>query len=144
MLTQRADRECRNTEVRAAVVVGWGAGRRQNGVSLSDPFERDAMRRREFIMGLGGAAAWPVMGRAQQVPTAMRRIGVLVNNAEDAPGVQTQIAAFRRSLGQFGWMEGRNIQIELRFSANNYELLPRLAQELVALHEHASRARPPM
>jgi putative tryptophan/tyrosine transport system substrate-binding protein len=92
------------------------------------------MRRREFIAALGGAAALPVVGRAQPPPTTVRRIGVLVNNAEDAPEQQRQIAAFRQSLGQLGWMEDRNIHTELRFSANNYELLPGLAHELVALN----------
>jgi putative ABC transport system substrate-binding protein len=91
------------------------------------------MRRREFIAGLGGAVAWPVVARAQQ-SEHMRRIGVLVNNAEDAPELQRQIAAFRQTLRQLGWIEGRNIQIELRFTDNNYNRLPRLAQELVALN----------
>jgi putative ABC transport system substrate-binding protein len=64
----------------------------------------------------------------------MRRIGVLVNSVEADPAVQGRIAAFRQSLGQLGWLEGRNIQIELRFSAANFERLPQLAQEMVALN----------
>ena len=92
------------------------------------------MRRREFITLLGGAAAtWPLAARAQQTG-AMRRIGVLVNNVETDPEVQRQIAAFLQSLEQLGWSEGRNVHIELRFSANNYEQLPNLAQEMVALN----------
>jgi putative ABC transport system substrate-binding protein len=91
------------------------------------------MRRREFIMLIGAALAWPHAARAQQTG-AMRRIGVLVNNVETDPEVQGQIAAFRQSLEQLGWSEGRNIHIELRFTANNYEQLPHLAQELVALN----------
>src|SRR6516162_10911056 len=91
-------------------------------------------RRREFITLLGGAAAtWPLAARAQQTG-AMRRIGVLVNNVETDPEVQRQIAAFLQSLEQLGWSEGRNVHIELRFSANNYEQLPNLAQEMVALN----------
>jgi putative tryptophan/tyrosine transport system substrate-binding protein len=74
-----------------------------------------------------------MVARAQQPPTTVRRIGVFMNNAEDAPELQEQIAAFRQALGQLGWVEGRNMQIELRFSANNYERVPRLAQEMVAL-----------
>src|SRR5262245_35104066 len=64
----------------------------------------------------------------------MRRIGVLVNSVEADPAVQGRIAAFRQALERLGWLEGRNIQIELRFSAANYERLPQLAQEMVALN----------
>jgi putative tryptophan/tyrosine transport system substrate-binding protein len=88
------------------------------------------MRRREFIALIGGAAAWPLAVRAQQP----RRVGVLVNNVETDPEVQGQLAAFRQSLGQLGWLEGRNIHIELRFSNNNFERLPQLAQEMVAIN----------
>jgi ABC-type uncharacterized transport system substrate-binding protein len=87
------------------------------------------MKRREFITLLG-AAAWPLAARAQQP----RRVGVLVNNVETDPEVQGQLAAFRQSLGQLGWLEGRNIHIELRFSNNNFERLPQLAQEMVAIN----------
>jgi putative tryptophan/tyrosine transport system substrate-binding protein len=96
----------------------------------------DQLKRREFITLLGGAvatSALPLTARAQQTG-AIRRIGVLVNNVETDPEVQAQIAAFRQSLEQFGWLEGRNIRIELRFSANSYERLPQLAQEMVALN----------
>jgi putative ABC transport system substrate-binding protein len=51
--------------------------------------------------------------------------------------VQGQIAAFRQSLEQLGWSEGRNIHIELRFSANNFERLAHLAQELTAFNPDA-------
>jgi putative tryptophan/tyrosine transport system substrate-binding protein len=91
------------------------------------------MRRRDFITLLGGAAAWPLAARAQQ-RERMRRIGVLVNNLETDPEAQGQVAVFRQALEQLGWLEGRNIHIELRFSANNYERLPQLAQEMVALN----------
>jgi putative tryptophan/tyrosine transport system substrate-binding protein len=91
------------------------------------------MKRREFIMLLGGAAAWPLGVRAQQTG-ATRRIGVLVNNEGADPEIQGQVAAFRQSLEQLGWFEGRNIQIELRSSAANFARLPQLAQEMVALN----------
>jgi putative tryptophan/tyrosine transport system substrate-binding protein len=89
--------------------------------------------RRKFITLLSGAAAWPLAARAQQTG-ATRRIGVLVNNEEADPEIQGQIAAFRQSLEQLGWFEGRNIQIELRSSAANFARLPQLAQEMVALN----------
>jgi putative tryptophan/tyrosine transport system substrate-binding protein len=91
------------------------------------------VRRREFITLLGGAAAWPLAARAQQ-SGAMRRVGMLMNNVEADPEVQGLVAAFRQSLGQLGWVEGRNIQIETRFSAGDFERLPHLAQEMVALN----------
>jgi putative tryptophan/tyrosine transport system substrate-binding protein len=92
------------------------------------------IKRRQFLTLLGGAAAaWPLAARAQQTG-ATRRIGVLVNNEEADPELQGQIAAFRQSLEQLGWFEGRTIQIELRSSAGDYARLPQLAQEMVALN----------
>ena len=92
------------------------------------------MKRRQFITLLGGVAvAWPAVARAEQTG-AMRRVGVLVNNVETDPEVQGPVAAFRQSLEQLGWVEGHNIRIELRFSGNNFERVPQLAQELVAIN----------
>ena len=69
------------------------------------------MKRREFIVLLGGAAvAWPLAARAQQ-PERMWRIGVLMAFAESDTGAQSWVAAFREELGKFGWTEGRNIEI---------------------------------
>jgi len=88
--------------------------------------------RREFITLLG-TAAWPLAARAQQAER-VRRIGVLTNNPATNLEFQKQIAAFGQSLEQLGWSEGRNLRIDLRFTANDYERLPDLAQELVALN----------
>jgi putative ABC transport system substrate-binding protein len=61
------------------------------------------VRRREFIAGLGGAAAWPVVARAQQkVPV----IGFL--NGQSPGGFTHLLAAFREGLAEFGYFEGRN------------------------------------
>ncbi len=68
------------------------------------------MRRRDFIAGLGSAAAWPVAVRAQQ-PQRLRRIGIIVPN--DAEG-QADFAAFAEALAKAGWIEGRNIRFERR------------------------------
>jgi putative ABC transport system substrate-binding protein len=57
-----------------------------------------------------------------------------VNGAEDDPEMQKRIAAFRRGLGQLGWLAGHNIRIDPRYSAANQERLPQLAKELVALN----------
>jgi putative ABC transport system substrate-binding protein len=90
--------------------------------------------RRDFIKVVAcSAAAWPLAAGAQQVQRK-RRIGVLVNNVETDPEIKGQLAAFRQTLEQLGWLEGRNIHIELRFSATYYERLPQLAQEIVALN----------
>ena len=91
------------------------------------------MRRREFIAGLGGAATWPIVGRAQQ-PERMRRIGVLRGGgAADDPEGQARHAAFLQALQQLGWIDGRNVQIDTRWPAGNADDARKFAAELVAL-----------
>jgi putative ABC transport system substrate-binding protein len=90
------------------------------------------MKRRAFITLLGCIAAWPLSARAQQ-PERIRRIGVLMNTvAENAEG-RAGIAALQQVLQQLGWTQGRNVQIEIRWGANDVELDSRYAAELVAL-----------
>jgi len=90
------------------------------------------MRRREFIMLLGGAgAAWPLAARAQQAD-GMRRIGVLMSLAEDDPETKARLAAFRQGLEKRGWSEGRNVRIDYRFAPASAQVQV-LAKELVAL-----------
>jgi len=92
-----------------------------------------AMRRREFIKGLGGAAAgWPFVAQAQQ-PTATRRIGVLMSTDDTDAQSKIGISAFERGLQERGWRPGGNLQIEYRWTASNANLYRRFAQELVAL-----------
>ena len=74
------------------------------------------MRRREFIAGLAGAAACPVATRAQQ-PDRLRRIGVLMGNAESDDEGKAGVAAFRDELRKAGWTERRNVDIETRWAA---------------------------
>jgi putative tryptophan/tyrosine transport system substrate-binding protein len=90
------------------------------------------VRRREFIAGLGGAAAWPLAARAQQ-PDKTRRIGVLMGYAETDPRVQRVFAAFRQRLAALGWSEGSNLHIDLRWTAGDINRTSSLAKELVAL-----------
>jgi putative ABC transport system substrate-binding protein len=71
------------------------------------------MRRREFITLLGGAAAWPLAGRAQE---RVRRVGVLSNPGADDAEMQSRIAAFVQGLQEVGWTVGRNLQIDYRWS----------------------------
>ena len=89
------------------------------------------MRRRDFITLLGGgAAAWPIGPRAQQVER-MRRIGVLMYLAADDPEGQARLAAFAQALKQSGWNEGRNLRIDTRWA--RADDVHRHAAELVAL-----------
>ena len=88
------------------------------------------MTRREFIAALGVAASWPLAARTQVVER-MRRIGVLVPNAED-PGGNARVVAFRQALDLLGWTVGRNLQIDVRWAAGDADLLRRHAIELVA------------
>jgi len=70
-----------------------------------------------FITLLGSAvAAWPLAARAQQ-PDRVRRIGVLMGVSGDDPETKARIAAFRWGLERRGWLEGRNVHLDYRFSA---------------------------
>ena len=71
------------------------------------------LQRREFIAGLGGAAAWPVVARAQQ-PDRMRRIGVLIPVDENDPMAKARMSAFTQALADLGWTDGRNVRMALR------------------------------
>jgi putative ABC transport system substrate-binding protein len=90
------------------------------------------MRRREFIAGLGGAAAWPIAAHAQQ-PERMRRIGVLMASTADDPDFQARIAAFQQGLQQLGWSDGRNVHFDTRWATTKPDDLRRHADELAAL-----------
>jgi putative tryptophan/tyrosine transport system substrate-binding protein len=92
------------------------------------------MKRREFVTLIGGAAvAWPLAARAQQ-PERMRRIAVLMDLAADDPEAQTYVAALQQGLQEVGWTVGRNVRIDVRWSAGDAARLRRNAAELVALN----------
>ena len=89
------------------------------------------MRRREFITLMGGAAAtWPMVARAQQ-NERVRRIGVLLGVAEGDPNMW--LATFERELARLGWIQGRNAQIEVRWSGGDANKVRSYIAELVAL-----------
>src|SRR5262245_14634109 len=90
------------------------------------------MRRREFVIALGSASvAGPLAASAQQGERA-RRIGVLMNLADDAEG-QIRIAAFLQRLQQLGWTDGGNVRVEHRWAAGDTGRFQRYAEELLAL-----------
>ena len=72
------------------------------------------LRRREFIAGLGGAAAWPLAARAQQADR-VRRIGVLMGLDENDPVAKTYVSAFTQALADLGWTDGRNVRMDVRW-----------------------------
>jgi putative ABC transport system substrate-binding protein len=85
------------------------------------------MRRRAFIVVLGGAAAWPLAARGER---AMPLVGLLTSRGQ-SDVVLGDIAAFRQGLSEIGYLEGRNVAIEYRFAENRSERLPQLAADLV-------------
>src|SRR5262245_26180877 len=85
------------------------------------------MRRREFMTLLGGAAVWPLVAQAQQ--RAVPVIGYMNAGKEEAIRVLT--AAFGRGLGEFGYVEGHNVEILYRWANAQYDRLPALALDLV-------------
>ena len=88
------------------------------------------MKRRAFIAALGGAAAWPVVARAQQ-PKKVPRIGLLV--ATNASAWAPRITAFVQRLRQLGWIEGQTVTIEYRWAEGQYDRFAEIAAEFVRL-----------
>jgi putative ABC transport system substrate-binding protein len=88
--------------------------------------------RREFITLLTGAAAWPMAARAQQ-PERMRRIGVLMSTRAGDPEGEARRAAFLHGLQELGWTVGRDVRIDIRWSAGNARDIRKYAAELVTL-----------
>src|SRR5215468_259992 len=91
------------------------------------------MRRRDFMKIVGGSAVgWPLAARAQQ-GGRVRRIGVLVGGAENDQDEQDNLLVLREHLAKLGWVEGRNLRIELRWGARDVERMRAAALELSSL-----------
>jgi putative ABC transport system substrate-binding protein len=72
------------------------------------------MKRRAFMTILGGTAVtWPLATRAQDA--RMRRIGVLLFSSENDPGGKAQFASFKLAISQAGWIDGRNVRMDIRW-----------------------------
>ena len=90
------------------------------------------MKRREFIAGLGSAAAWSVVARAQQ-GERLRRIGALMAYDENDPEAKTYLSGFTQGLAQLGWTDGRNMRIDVRWAAGDVDRARIFAKGLVDL-----------
>jgi putative ABC transport system substrate-binding protein len=91
------------------------------------------MKRRQFLGGLGSAAiAWPLAVRAQQ-PERLRTVSLLVAGTPDDPEYQARTGAFLQALAQLGWIDGRNLRIDIRWATTNADTLRKQAAELAAL-----------
>ena len=94
---------------------------------------KNCLRRRDFIAALGGAAvAWPLAARAQQ-GDRVQRIGMLTAFDENDPAGKTYVSAFTQALAGFGWIDGRNVRMDLRWYGDDINRIRALAQELVGL-----------
>jgi putative ABC transport system substrate-binding protein len=96
------------------------------------------VKRREFIAGLAGAVAWPVVARAQR--SALPVIGYLGSSSPDT----TLTVDFNRGLKEASYVEGQNVAIEYRWANNQYDRLPALAADLVSLQVTVIAAPPPV
>ena len=89
------------------------------------------MRRREFLGGLGGVAAWPLTARAQQTER-VRRISVLFATEKNDADSPARIAAMRNELQGLGWSESKNLAIDIRYGDGKTKIIQDHAAELVA------------
>jgi putative tryptophan/tyrosine transport system substrate-binding protein len=89
------------------------------------------VRRRDFIALIGGAAAWPRTSWAQQADR-VHRVGILMPYPKDDPEYDTRVRAFRQELEKLGWMDGRNIQFDERWTGDNMDLIRANSTSLMA------------
>jgi putative ABC transport system substrate-binding protein len=97
--------------------------------------DQSLYRRRELVTLLGGAVAAsiapPATGRAQQ-SDGVKRVAILMSNAENDPEGHARIAAFRRGLEELGWAEGRNLNVEIRWAGADIDRMRVFTAEFIA------------
>jgi putative tryptophan/tyrosine transport system substrate-binding protein len=91
-----------------------------------------SIRRRELLAALGGAAAWPVAARAQQ-RGVMRRVGVLIALEANDPEGESELTALKQAFHELGWVDDRNLHLEIRWSGGEPRRIQAAAKELVEL-----------
>jgi len=96
-------------------------------------FQGVSLRRREFITLIGGAAAMRPLAAGAQRAERMRRLGILMSISEDDPLGQARVTAFRQALAESGWAEGRNLNIEWRWTGGDIARVREYATELARL-----------
>lgn len=90
------------------------------------------MKRRKFIALVGGASAWPLLAQAQQSSGRTWRVGYLHPGSTSPGPSMTAINAWKRTMGELGYIEGQNLIVDLRMAEGDFGRLPQLAQDLVA------------
>jgi putative ABC transport system substrate-binding protein len=93
------------------------------------------MNRRQMIAALGGAAAWPIVARAQQ--PRIWRLGYLSGSSSTNPITMGSVDVLRLKLRDLGYVEGQNLILDVRTAEQDFSRLPGLAEELVALRPDA-------
>jgi putative ABC transport system substrate-binding protein len=88
--------------------------------------------RRKFVVALAGAATWPLVARAQQ-GDRVRRIGWLGSTDENDPLAKSALSALTQALADLGWIDGRNLRMDLRWGGGDINRIRGLARELVGL-----------
>jgi putative tryptophan/tyrosine transport system substrate-binding protein len=90
------------------------------------------VRRRKFIAGLAGVAAWPLVGQAQQ-PGRIRRVGVMMEYSNSDLEGRARLAGLMRGLSELGWTNDRNLRVDIRWAAANAGRMRTFAKELLEL-----------
>ena len=90
------------------------------------------MRRRDFIKAIAVSTTWPIAARAQQAG-GVKRLGVLMAPEENDPEGKAQLSGFTQALAALGWIEGRNLRLDVRWGGGDANRARIFAKELVAL-----------
>src|SRR6266404_3559117 len=112
---------------------GLSSGKISDRCCCSRCIRRAWMKRREFIVGLGGAAAWPLVAWAQQTDR-IRRIGILTGQAADDPQWIARFDALKKGLLELGWEDGKNISFDCRHAVGTPDQLYAVTAEMVSSH----------